>query len=265
MTPYRGRLAPTPTGYLHSGHAVTFGIAHQRSVERNGTLVFRMEDLDPARCKREFVEAALEDISWLGLEWQEGPFFQSQRTGWYLEVWHRLKNLGVIYPCLKSRRDVECAPFAPHEEEKLFPAEWRPPIGTGRDLEKPDGFNWRFRVPDGRRMAFTDNRCGDFARTAGTEFGDFVVWRRDGVPAYELAVVVDDIAMSITEVVRGEDLLVSTCRQLLIYEALGAAAPAFYHCPLVRDAQGERLAKRAGAQSIRALREAGRSPDQLLP
>jgi len=264
VSEYRGRLAPTPTGYLHAGHAATFGTAHQRAVERAGMIVFRMEDLDPARCKPEFVDAALEDLSWLGFRWQEGPFYQSQRTGQYLAAWRILNELGVIYPCTKSRKDVESAPFAPHEEEKLFPMEWRPSIGFGRDFEKPDGFNWRFRVPDGRRVTFTDGRCGDFARMAGTEFGDFVVWRRDGVPAYELAVVVDDVAMDITEVVRGEDLLVSTCRQLLIYEALAARAPAFYHCPLVRDAKGERLAKRAGALSIRALRDAGVPPTDVL-
>lgn len=263
MSPYRGRLAPTPTGYLHAGHARTFGTAHQRAIERNGTLVFRMEDLDPDRCKREFAEAALEDLSWLGFKWQEGPYYQSQRTEFYLAAWRTLKNQGVIYPCTKSRRDVESAPFAPHEEEKLFPTEWRPPEGTGCDLDRPDGVNWRFRVPEERDVQFIDGCGGPFQRTAGTDFGDFLIWRRDGVPAYELAVVVDDIAMGITEVVRGEDLRYSTCRQILIYEAFAATIPDFYHCPLLRDNNGERLAKRAGSLSIRALREAGRTPEEI--
>lgn len=263
MRPYRGRLAPTPTGFLHAGHAATFGIAHRRAVERNGTLVFRMEDLDPARCQPEFAEAALEDLSWLGFKWQEGPYYQSQRTELYLAAWRTLKDLDAIYPCTKSRRDVESASYAPHEEEKLFPINWRPPIGTGRNLEKPDGVNWRFRVPAGRSVKFIDGCGGPFQRIAGTDFGDFLVWRRDGIPAYELAVVVDDIAMGITEIVRGEDLRYSTCRQMLIYQAFAAIVPDFYHCPLIRDAKGERLAKRAGALSIRALREAGRTPREI--
>jgi glutamyl-tRNA synthetase len=128
---------------------------------------------------------------------------------------------------------------------------------------EPAGVNWRFRVPDGETIVFQDGCCGEVARVAGRDFGDFVVWRRDDVPAYELAVVADDIAMGITEVVRGEDLLTSTARQLLLYRALGAEPPAFYHCPLVRDASGRRLAKRDASLSIRALREAGRTPEEV--
>jgi glutamyl-tRNA synthetase len=219
------------------------------------------------RCKPEFEAAAMEDLRWLGIRWDEGPdvggafgpYRQSERRGWFLEVWARLRDSGVIYPCARSRRDVELAAGAPHEDdaEAIFPVQWRPAIGAGWEAESPDGVNWRFRVPDGERIGFTDERLGGCGFVAGEDFGDFVVWRRDGVPAYELAVVADDFAMGITEVVRGEDLLKSTARQLLLYRALGWEAPGWCHAPLVRDAAGRRLAKRDDALSVRALRERG--------
>ncbi|MDR1818504.1 MAG: tRNA glutamyl-Q synthetase [Puniceicoccales bacterium] len=283
--PYRGRLAPTPTGFLHLGHAATFSLAAQRAAAAGGALVMRVEDLDPLRCKPEFAAAALEDLRWLGLRWDEGPdvggpfapYTQSERREWFLEVWRRLRDAGAIYPCSRSRRDVALAALAPNEPstggaggdapEPLFPPEWRPPAGTGSDVPAPDALdaNWRFRVPDGRRVCFTDGRLGERAFTAGADFGDFVVWRRDNVPAYELAVVADDHAMRITEVVRGEDLLLSTARQLLLYEALGWTPPAWFHAPLVRDAAGRRLAKRDNARSLRSLREQGLPPPVLTP
>jgi glutamyl-tRNA synthetase len=177
-----------------------------------------------------------------------------------------LRDGGFIYPSERSRRDVELADAAPHEDggtERVFPPQWRPPHGTGREATAPDGVNWRFRVPDGERVTFVDGRLGDRAYTAGVDFGDFVVWRRDGVPAYELAVVADDHAMRISEVVRGEDLLKSTARQLLLYRALGWVPPRWWHTPLVRDANGRRLAKRDGATSLRTLRETGVSADSF--
>jgi glutamyl-tRNA synthetase len=263
-TPYRGRLAPSPTGLLHAGHAATFRMAAQRARDAGGALILRIEDLDLLRCKPEYEAAAIEDLRDLGLRWDEGPdvggpfapYRQSRRRGGFLEVWARLRDSGFIYPCLRSRRDVEQAAGAPHEEdaEVLFPVEWRPVPGEGRDVPAPGGFNWRFRVPDGERLVFTDERLGKQEFTAGKDFGDFVVWRRDDVPAYELAVVADDHAMCISEVVRGEDLLKSTARQLLLYRALGWEPPRWCHAPLVRDAAGQRLAKRAGAASLRALR-----------
>jgi glutamyl-tRNA synthetase len=145
----------------------------------------------------------------------------------------------------------------------VFPASLRPPEGTGQEATEPGAVNWRFRVPDAELIAFVDGRVGLTQRMAGEDFGDFLVWRKDGWPAYELAVVADDHAMQITEVVRGEDLLTSTARQLLIYRALGWTPPAFFHCPLVRNEHGRRLAKRTHACALRTYREQGRTPEEL--
>lgn len=268
---YRGRLAPTPTGYLHLGHAATFWKAYERAREAHGTLVWRTEDLDPHRCKREFADAAMEDLRWLGIQWQEGPdvggpfapYVQSERRAGFLEAWRRLKEIGWIYPCARSRKDVAAVGHAPHEEEPIYPVEWRTGNEEAGKWQVPGGVNWRFRVPDGETLVFVDGGMGEVSRAALRDFGDFLVWNRDDVPAYELAVVVDDIAMGITEVVRGEDLLTSTARQLLIYRALGARPPAFFHCPLVRDARGRRLAKRDAALTLRTLRGEGWTPERV--
>lgn len=266
MKIYRGRIAPTPTGLLHAGHAATFRLAHERARAAGGHLALRIEDIDPQRCRPEFSAAAIEDLRWIGMTWDEGPVFQSERRPGFLETWRRLRDGGFIYPSPHSRRDVERASLAPHEEEEepVFPVEWRQPAGDAMKWEAPAGTNWRFRVPDGETVAFVDGRCGPVVRVAGRDFGDFVVWRRDDVPAYELAVVADDIAMGITEVVRGEDLLTSTARQILLYRALGADPPAFFHGPLLLDEQGRRLAKRDAALSLRALRETGLSPRDVF-
>lgn len=271
--PYRGRLAPTPTGYLHLGHARTFWVAQQRAKQAGGTLILRDEDLDRDRCRPEFAQAMLDDLHWFGLDWQEGPdcggpfapYRQSERLPKYLEIWRRLAASGDIYPSTHSRKDVQQALSAPHDDENepLFPTGFRPPLGTGRGATEPGEVNWRFRVPDGIEVVFQDGQCGEVRRMAGVDFGDFLVWRKDGFPSYELAVVTDDHAMEITEVVRGEDLLTSTARQLLLYQTLGWSPPAFWHCPLVRDAQGVRLAKRTQAMSLRELREQGRTPEDL--
>lgn len=251
---YRGRLAPSPTGRLHAGHARTFLKAQERARAAGGTLVLRMEDIDRARCRPEFCAAIYEDLRTFGLVWDEGPdiggpfgpYMQSERREWHVEVWRRLLRAGVLYPCRRSRKDVAAAAGAPHieGEEPIYPIHFRPAPGAGLDAATPDGVNWRFRVPYGRTIAFLDGRLGPCSFTGGLDFGDFIIWRHDGVPSYQLAVVADDHAMGITEVVRGEDLVVSTARQLLIYEALGWHPPAWWHCELVRDSEGRRLAKR---------------------
>lgn len=267
MPTYRGRLAPTPTGEMHLGHARTFNAAWRRSVEAEGALVLRIEDLDPLRCRPEYTQQMLDDFAWMGIAWTEGPQYQSQRTAVYVDAWRQLRDAGVIYPSHVSRKELRDAALAPHEDEEgaepIFPPEWRAPAGAEREHAEPFGVTWRFRVPDGDVVRFTDARRGDQAFEAGRDFGDFVLWRRDGIPAYELAVVADDIAMGITEVVRGEDLLLSTARQLLIYRALGATPPAWCHEPLVRDAEGRRLAKRYQALSLRVMRERGWSWDEV--
>lgn len=268
-TRYRGRIAPTPTGYLHLGHYRTFHTAWQRARAANGTLVLRMEDIDPSRCRPEFARAAIEDLRWAGLDWDEGPdvggpfapYEQSRRVANFREAFERLKAYGAIFPCCCSRRDVALAAVAPHAEdaEAIY-------AGTCRERDHAsvsDTVSWRFRVPDGETVSFVDGRMGPQAFLSGRDLGDFIVWRRDNAPAYELAVVVDDAAMQITEVVRGEDLLLSTARQLLLYRALSLTPPQFYHCELVKDAQGNRLAKRYDGLSLRQLRAGGTQPHDL--
>jgi glutamyl/glutaminyl-tRNA synthetase len=261
---YRGRIAPTPTGYLHLGHAATFWTAHERSVQAGGVTILRIEDLDPNRCKPHYADAAIEDLNWLGIRCQEGPFYQSRRRTRYLDAWQKLRRGGFIYPCLRSRKDVAQAALAPHNEQSIFPVQWRTPAEKGTNRTEPHGFNWRFRVPDNEVIAFRDENFGDINLTALHDFGDFVVWNRDDIPAYELAVVVDDLAMGVTEVVRGADLLTSTARQILLYRALDADPPAFFHCPLVLDQNGRRLAKRSADLSLRALRARGYSPEEVI-
>ena len=285
---YRGRLAPSPTGLLHRGHARTFGIAAQRAAAHGGQLILRNEDLDAQRCRPEFVHAMYEDLRWLGMEWSEGPdcggpygpYSQSERRAHYLAAWKTLRDRGLIYPCTCSRKDVAQAATAPNDsdDEPIYPGRCRPdaivresaglrPGGTAEAAVStylgPKGVNWRFRVPDAEEINFTDLHQGPQCLIAGRDFGDFLIWRRDDVPAYQLAVVVDDAAMHITEVVRGADLLKSTARQILLFQALGFSVPAYYHCDLVRDESGVRLAKRHDALSIRKLRESGWTPPQV--
>jgi glutamyl/glutaminyl-tRNA synthetase len=269
--PYRGRLAPSPTGYLHLGHARTFWTAQQRVQAQNGLLVLRNEDIDAARFKLDFLSATFEDLRWFGFQWQEGPdvggpfapYSQSERFDWYRRNLAKLIAGGLVYPCTCSRKDIQSAARAPHaedEDEPVYPGTCR-----GKQLSDVGGrkFSWRFRVPDGETISFTDGHFGPQRFVAGNAFGDFVVWRPDGVPSYQFAVVSDDAAMQITEVVRGADLLKSTARQILLYRALGLTSPAFYHCPLLTDASGVRLAKRHDALSLRSLRAKGASPEEL--
>jgi glutamyl/glutaminyl-tRNA synthetase len=248
----------------------------------------RMEDLDPDRSRQEYVAAALEDLRWLGTDWDEGPdvggpfgpYSQSERHDFYLMAWKRLYEAGSIYPCRCSRRDLAAALSAPHEgqahvpdpdDEPLYPGTCRP-SGSGEGVLEvaadshsgPGGMNWRFRVCDGEAIEFNDINLGPQRFVAGADFGDFLVWRRDGLPSYQLACVADDAAMRITEVVRGADLLKSTARQILLNRALGFTDPRWFHCELVLDAKGVRLSKRHDALSIRELRRKGMSPGDVL-
>jgi glutamyl-tRNA synthetase len=271
--PYRGRLAPSPTGLLHLGHARTFWIAAHRAIERGGTLILRNEDLDPQRCRAKFSAAMIEDLRWLGIEWSEGPetggpygpYAQSERREYYLAAWRQLRDSGFIYPCTCSRKDLAHAASAPDDadDEPLYPGKCRSRLDA-KEFAAPAAVNWRFRVPDGEAVGFRDGNLGPQEFMAGRDFGDFVVWRRDGVPAYQLAVVVDDAHQKITEVVRGADLLKSTARQILLSRALSLPLPDYYHCDLVRDESGARLAKRCDALSIRHLRESGLSATVVI-
>jgi len=259
---------------LHIGHARTFWTAYQRSLAHDGTLVLRNEDLDPQRSKAKFAVAMTEDLHWLGICWQEGPdiggpfapYEQSRRRAFYLPTWRKLRDGGFIYPCTCSRKDLANSAAAPNEgdDEPHYSGRCRAKVREASRYEVPAGVNWRFLIPDGQEIKFDDVHLGSERFVAGEDFGDFVVWRRDDVPAYQLAVVADDAAMQITEVVRGADLLKSTARQLLLVRALGLPVPAYYHCDLVRDEAGARLAKRHDALSLRKLREQGYSPQQVL-
>jgi glutamyl-tRNA synthetase len=226
-----------------------------------------------------------EDLKWFGIEWEEGPdrggpfvpYSQSDRQNLYAAAFETLRQRNLVYPCTCSRQDVQRALQAPHlgEEEPIYPGTCRArsqaiqaELGQGKmanSHSEPRGrqMNWRFRVPDGELISFHDRKEGHCEFMAGQDFGDFIVWRHDQSPSYQLAVVVDDAAMAITEVVRGADLLRSTARQLLLYRALGLTAPRFYHCPLMTDKTGLRLAKRHDALSLRTLRQQGACPEKL--
>ena len=270
---YRGRLAPSPTGYLHLGHMRTFWLAQQRAQSAGGKLVLRVEDIDRERCKPEFVAGMIEDLRWFGFTWDEGPdlggpdgpYFQSQRFEQYRQALETLRAEGKIYPCKCTRKDLRVATQAPHpgDDEPIYPGTCRPNGRTAPFTGDAEHANWRFQVPDGETITFVDGGFGPQRFEAGKEFGDFLVWRHDGIPSYQLAVVVDDAAMKITEVVRGADLLRSTARQILLYRALRLEPPQFFHCPLLTDSEGNRLAKRRGSDTIRFRRTRGASPEAL--
>jgi len=274
---YRGRLAPSPTGALHLGNARTFLIAWLRARSQGGALVMRMEDLDHPKNKPGAATAALEDLRWLGFDWDEGPdiggpcapYTQTERKVVYSQALAKLDRQGQVYPCVCSRRDVESGQSAPHTEDGLYyPGTCR---GRFADYETarrslPPGRlpAWRFRVPDGETVSFDDGFCGTYAQDVSAVSGDFVLARDPQGAGYMLAVAVDDAAMGITEVVRGEDLLPATPRQVLLYRALGLTPPAFLHVPLVVSEEGRRLAKRHGDTRIRAFRDAGLRPEKII-
>lgn len=272
MIVYRGRYAPTPSGLLHSGHAATFRTAYRRARQNGGEIFLRIEDLDRDRCKRDYEIALIEDMQWLGLHWDrdasapEGYIRQTDRLAQYRKVLDRLIEKGVVYSCNKSRKEIRTHPEAVknREGEVLYHESLRPQK-SDESMEGEQRYlqHWRYRADYGSVVTFEDRRMGKCSYEAGVDFGDFLVWTKAGYPAYELAVVIDDIASGITEVVRGEDLLLSTARQILLYRELAAEVPEFYHCPLVKDEQGVRLAKQYDSESIRAYRERRFTPEQF--
>lgn len=256
---YRGRLAPTPSGRLHLGHARTFYWAQRRARERQGLLFLRLENLDQARCKSAYAQEIIEDLQSIGLDWDGKILYQSQRLKLYRAVLRRLYGQGKIYRSPHSRQDLAAASLSRHGET-LFPKAWR---YQDNDSERlfPDFCqpfsqdfyrqNWRFAVPDDYPVQFTDGQQGAVTFTTGVDFADFLVWRKEGIPSYELAVVADDAAQRITEVVRGADLLLSTARQILLYQSLNWPVPKFFHLPLLLAADGEKLAKSKNSPALR--------------
>lgn len=252
--PYRTRYAPSPTGEMHLGHARTALVAWLRARAAQGRIVMRIEDLDTPRVREGSEASILADHEWLGLDWDEGPFHQSERLADYQAALDLLRAEGRLFECTCTRREIQDA-SAPHGDMgPRYP-------GTCRDAPShPErSAAWRFRMRSA--PPFEDLVHG--ARPGGDP-DDFIVRRSDGLFAYQLAVVVDDHAMGITEVVRGDDLLDATPRQVALYEAFGWTPPAWLHVPLVVGDDGERLAKRHGAVGVAAYREAGWTAPGLI-
>ncbi len=267
MAAFRTRLAPSPTGSMHLGNARTFLITWWLARQAGGEVLLRLEDLDRARVKPGLVERVIEDLRWLGLDWDEGPILQSERVALYEAALRSLIEGGHCYPCVCSRKEIRAAVNAPHaeDEESTYPGTCR---GRFASWEEARAFKgrppaWRFRVPAGE-IAFDDRFLGRVALDPAQAGGDFVVRSVDGAFAYQLAVTVDDAAMGINEVVRGDDLVASTPRQLLLYRTLGLAPPRFTHLPLVLDECGARMAKRKGDTEIAFLRTRGIDPREVI-
>jgi glutamyl-tRNA synthetase len=270
----RGRFAPTPSGELHIGNALTALLAWLQMRQAGGRFVLRIEDIDRARSRTHFVDAILADLTWLGLDWDEGPdvggefgpYLQSEREELYQAALARLEQDGWLYPCYCSRAELMAIASAPHglsSEGPVYPGTCRHLTAAERaERAKRKAPALRLVMPD-RPVVFDDLVMGrqSFAAGAG---GDFVVKRADGVIAYQLAVVVDDAAMGITDVLRGADLLDSTPRQILLYEALGLSVPRFAHVPLVLGPDGKRLSKREKSLTISALRATGIPPQRVI-
>lgn len=271
----RGRYAPSPTGPLHLGNVRTALLAWLQTRLAEGTFVMRMEDLDRPRTVEGSATQILDDLRWLGLDWDEGPdvggpcgpYDQSDRDDIYEAALERLDAAGLVFRCYCSRREIQEASSAPHGRTAVYP-------GTCRDLtaeeeeavrvEKNDKTpSWRFRVSD-VEVSFNDHVMGPWSQRLVDEVGDFPVRRADKLFAYQLAVVVDDWLMGITDVVRGEDLVHSTPRQIAIFEAFDAHVPEFWHVPLMLDDEGERMSKRDGSLSLQELRAAGATPEEVV-
>ena len=274
--PYVGRLAPSPTGALHLGNVRTFAIAWLRARAAGGRVVLRIEDLDHPKDKPGADREAVEDLEWLGFDW-DATFRQSERKHLYRAALDRLVSSGLAYSCVCSRRDVESAQSAPHAGEQLRYAGtcrgrfagWAdafrflnpPGAATGRPPRLPC---WRFRVDGGAHVDFDDVFAGRHSSAVAAELGDFPLARDPDGAGYTLAVVVDDAAMGVTEVVRGDDLLQATPAQILVQRALGLPEPRYCHVPLVVGPDGRRLAKRHGDTRIASFREAGASPEDVM-
>ncbi len=274
----RGRYAPSPTGLIHVGNARTALVAWLSARSRGGSFVWRLEDLDGPRTVPGMAAAALADLAWLGLDWDEGggrggphaPYEQSGRSVLYERALDLLAAKGRLFPCKLSRADLAQLASAPHGHDgaaaypstlrpRDLPADWYP---RHRAQARPEAA-LRFRVEKGL-VAFEDRVYGEQQEDVAGAVGDFVLKRRDGLYAYQLAVVVDDLAMGINEVVRGRDLLDSTARQMQLIAALGGRPPAYAHLPLVLNAAGEKLSKRDAGLTLAALREAGARPEALV-
>ena len=263
------RLAPSPTGALHLGNARTFLINYLLAEQNGWRIVLRIEDIDGPRIKRGADQQAIDDLRWLGIDWDEGPIYQSTRRDRYQAAIEQLIATGHAYPCVCSRKEVEQAASAPHAEDgaAVYPGTCRGKFSSIAEATKITGKTpaIRFKIPSGV-VSFADYVMGAQTSNPEIDLGDFVIAKADHTPAYQLAVVVDDADTGVTHVVRGDDLLDSTPRQILLYRALGLEAklPAYYHLPLVVGEDGRRLAKRHGDTRLSAYRDAGVKPERVL-
>ena len=263
-----GRLAPSPTGFLHLGNAWAFWLAWLDVRSAGGRLILRMEDVDPARSRLEYAEAIRRDLAWLGLDWDEEAPPQSARGSAYEQALAALEAKGLLYPCYCTRKELRSLAGAPHVDDAGAPY---PGICRNLGPDERAGLalsgrptSLRLICPEGRLWSFTDRIQGPQKQTLTDCGGDFALRRSDGVYAYQLAVVVDDLAARINSVVRGSDIMVSTTRQLYLMEILGGRKPTYAHLPLLLDHEGERLAKRHAALTIDSLRQAGVRPETIL-
>lgn len=263
MSAVVGRFAPSPSGRLHLGNLACSLLAWLSAKSQGGRIVLRIEDLDAERCPRRYADLLEQDLAWLGLYWDEGgstgganaPYYQSECAGIYTESYNKLKGMGLVYPCFCSRAQLHAA-SAPHTADGnvVYAGTCRGLTSdqvAAKSLVKAPAY--RIMVPD-EDISFVDGCMGPHSENLLRECGDFYLRRADGVFAYQLAVVVDDARMGVTEVVRGADLLSSTARQLYLYRLLGLRAPRFAHCPLLLAPDGRRLSKRDGDQSLENLR-----------
>lgn len=272
MTGYVGRLAPSPTGALHLGNVRTFMIAWLRARQANGKVVLRIEDLDHPRHKAGATAQAIDDLRWLGFDWDE-EYVQSERGQLYSEALDILVGKGLAYPCVCSRSEVESVQSAPHDGEQLYyPGICRDRFASWREAVSAMAANgdagrlpcWRFRTPLESRVEFKDVFAGFYSMDVSRKLGDFPLARDEHGAGYAIAVVVDDAAMGVTEVVRGDDLLPATPPQILLYKALGLRIPDFFHVPLVVGPDGRRLAKRHGDTRISSFQAAGVSAEDVI-
>ncbi len=268
------RLAPSPTGALHLGNARTFLINWALARQRGWRIVLRIEDLDGPRIKHQADRQAIDILRWLGLAWDEGPIRQRDDLGRYRAALDRLADRDLIYPCTCTRKEIEAAQSAPHgdEHELRYPGTCRPldprKIGSAAQRSGADACHtaeaWRLIVPD-RAIDFHDHFVGPQSINVQQLVGDFIVWSKNGLPAYQLAVVVDDAAQQVTQVVRGDDLIRSAPRQRLLYELLKLApVPEYTHLPLVLGEDGRRLAKRHGDTRLASYRDLGVRAERLV-
>ena len=254
-----GRLAPSPTGFLHLGHARSFLLAWWHARSRGGRVVLRIEDLDVDRVKPGMIDATLRDLEWLGLDWDGEVVVQSRGAERFDDAVRSLMERGLAYACVCTRAEIAASQSAPHAgEEARYPGTCRSRFTSIEEAEAKSGRSACVRlVARGGTVRIEDGFAGAFASDVQSEWGDFPIARKAGAAAYQLAVVVDDARAGVTEVVRGDDLLPSAARQFLVQEALGLPHPAWYHVPLVVDEGGRRLAKRTDALALASLRDRG--------